>query len=66
MQSAFFVNGMVSSAGKTVDILVFNQVITTMGVKINGQLKYSSKYATMSVSEKKVYFSHAFLFICRS
>ncbi|KRE56574.1 hypothetical protein [Paenibacillus sp. Soil750] len=32
---------------------------STMPVKINGQLKSSSKYATMSVSEQKAYFSHA-------
>ncbi|CAH1202962.1 hypothetical protein PAECIP111891_02172 [Paenibacillus allorhizoplanae] len=48
----------ISTQGKTVDILVFNEVMATMAVKINGQLKSSSKYATMSVSEQKAYFSH--------
>lgn len=49
----------ISTLGKTVDTLVFNEVMGTMAVKINGQLKSSSKYATMSVSEQKAYFSHA-------
>lgn len=49
----------ISTLGKTVDTLVFNEVMATMAVKINGQLKSSSKYATMSVSEQKAYFSHA-------
>ncbi|CAN7515774.1 hypothetical protein [Paenibacillus sp. LjRoot56] len=49
----------ISTLGKTVDRLVFNEVMATMAVKINGQLKSSSKYATMSISEQKAYFSHA-------
>lgn len=51
----------VSTLGKTIDLVMFNEIMIRVSKKIHEQLKNSSKYAKMSATEKLSYFDHAVL-----
>ncbi|MDF2652078.1 MAG: hypothetical protein K0Q73_7883 [Paenibacillus sp.] len=48
----------VSTLGKTVDLVILNETMARVARKVDKELKFSSKYATMSVSEQLAYMNH--------